>query len=77
MTAADTEGLRLKPALRDPDAVYRMLVAAHRGLTADKSAALNAALVLILANQTGDDDVVRQAIDLATATLDPAQTLTR
>lgn len=55
--------------LRDPDAVYRMIVEAHRGLSAEDSAALNAALVLILANQTGDDGVVRDAIALATKSL--------
>jgi Protein of unknown function (DUF2783) len=49
----------------DPDAAYRMLIDAHRGLSDDESAALNAKLVLILANQIGDIDVLRESIALA------------
>lgn len=63
--------LKTASALRDPDAVYRMIVEAHRGLSGEDSAALNAALVLILANQTGDDGVVRDAIALARKALRP------
>ena len=60
-----TTPLKTVSALRDPDAVYRTIVEAHRGLSADESAALNSALVLILANQAGDDGVVRDAVALA------------
>jgi hypothetical protein len=49
----------------DPDAAYRALVEAHRGLTDEQSNDLNARLVLILANHVGDLDVLRQAIALA------------
>jgi hypothetical protein len=49
----------------DPDAAFRMIVEAHRGLTEQESADLNARLVLILANQAGDAAVLRQAIALA------------
>jgi Protein of unknown function (DUF2783) len=49
----------------DPDAAYRLIVEAHRGLSEEDSAALNARLVLILANQAGDAEVLRQALDLA------------
>jgi hypothetical protein len=38
---------------------------AHRGLTDEQSADLDAALVLILANHIGDLDVLREAIALA------------
>lgn len=51
--------------LPDPDIAYRMLVDAHRDLTAEESEALNARLVLILANHVGDIDVLSQAITLA------------
>jgi Protein of unknown function (DUF2783) len=51
--------------LADPDRAYRMLIEAHRGLTDHQSAALNARLILILANQIGDLEVLRQAIALA------------
>jgi hypothetical protein len=51
--------------LPDPDRAYRMLIEAHRGLTDHQSAALNARLILILANQVGDLDVLRAAIALS------------
>ena len=57
----------------DPDAAYRLLIDAHRGLGDDDSAALNARLVLILANQIGDLDVLAQAIALATVSGSPAK----
>ena len=49
----------------DPDLAYRALIEAHRGLSEEESAALNTRLVLILANQIGDLDVLREAIALA------------
>lgn len=54
--------------LADPDAAYRLLAAAHRGLSEAQSAALNARLVLILANRIGDLDTLRAAIALARET---------
>ncbi len=53
------------PRFADPDAVYTMIVDAHRGLDAEASAALNARLVLILANHIGDAGVIREALDVA------------
>ncbi|MBN9042008.1 MAG: DNA topoisomerase IV [Rhizobiales bacterium 62-47] len=47
-----------------PDDAFRMVVEAHRGLDDDSSAALDAALVLILANHIGDIEVLREAIAL-------------
>ena len=49
----------------DPDAAYRMVVEAHRGLSDEDSAMLSAALVLILANHIGDSKVLGDAIALA------------
>jgi hypothetical protein len=49
----------------DPDAAYRLIVEAHRGLNDAQSADLDAALVLILANHIGDLGVLREAIVLA------------
>lgn len=49
----------------DPDAAYRLVVEAHRGLSDEGSAALDTALVLILANHIGDAQVLRDAIALA------------
>jgi hypothetical protein len=49
----------------DPDAAYRALVEAHRGLTEARSRAFDAALILVLANQLGDLSALREAIALA------------
>jgi hypothetical protein len=49
----------------DPDAAYRALIDAHRGLSDVESAALNVRLVLLLANHIGDLDVLCEAIALA------------
>lgn len=49
----------------DPDAAYRLIVEAHRGISDAQSADLDAALVLILANHIGNADVLREAIALA------------
>jgi hypothetical protein len=48
-----------------PDDAFRAVVEAHRGLSDEQSANLNAMLVLILANHIGDLDVLREAIALA------------
>jgi Protein of unknown function (DUF2783) len=48
-----------------PDDAFRAIVEAHRGLSEDQSADLNAVLVLILANHIGDPDVLGEAIALA------------
>jgi len=62
MSALKTE-LRLK----DPDAAYVALVEARRGLSEAEAAALDAKLVLILANHIGDLGVLNEAIALARA----------
>ncbi len=48
-----------------PDDAFRLVVEAHRGLSDENSAALDAALVLVLANHIGNIDVLREAIVLA------------
>ena len=53
------------PNIADVDAFYAALLAAHKGLSEAESHALNAQLVLILANHIGDTDVLRAALDLA------------
>lgn len=55
------------PNLRDPDAAYAALLAAHKGLSEAESQALNARLVLILINHLGDQEALKQALDLARA----------
>jgi hypothetical protein len=51
------------------DDFYQMLIDAHRDLTAEDSARLNARLILLLANHVGDLAVVREAIEQARAGL--------
>jgi uncharacterized protein DUF2783 len=58
-------GLSTRSNFADPDAAYRLIVEAHRGLSEAQSADLDAALVLVLANHIGDIDVLREAIVLA------------
>jgi hypothetical protein len=53
------------PNLRDHDGFYAELLAAHKGLTKEQSHALNAQLVLILANHVGDRQVLNEALGLA------------
>ncbi|KGJ20125.1 DUF2783 domain-containing protein [Paracoccus sanguinis] len=64
--------LNLSRNLPDGDNLYADLLAAHEGLTKAQSDALNARLILILANHIGDPQVLRQA--LAAAALKPEQT---
>ena len=51
-----------------PDDFYQALIDAHAGLTEPQSAALNARLILLLANQVGDFDTLRAAIAAAKET---------
>lgn len=62
----DTEvTLNTEPNIARPDDFYQALIDAHAGLTEVQSAALNARLVLLLANQVGDLDTLRAAIAAA------------
>jgi len=51
--------------LESPDDFYEALIDTHRDLSAADSHALNARLVLLLANHIGSLDVLRQALALA------------
>lgn len=57
--------LTLDPNLPDPDGFYAELLAAHDGLTKEESDALNARLILVLANHIGDREVLREALKAA------------
>ena len=57
--------LNTAPAAMDLDAMYERLIAAHAGLSEAQSHALNARLVLLLANHIGDMAVLQQAFDAA------------
>ncbi len=53
------------PNIADPDGFYADLIAAHEGLDEADSHALNARLVLVLANHIGDREVLAEALALA------------
>jgi hypothetical protein len=57
--------LRLDPNISRPDDFYEALMNLHRDLGEEQSAAVNARLILLLANHIGDLDVLKQAIALA------------
>ncbi len=57
--------LNLKPNLARPDAFYEKLLQAHDGLSVEQSAALNARLILTLANHVGDEQALEEAIAVA------------
>jgi len=59
--------LKTRPNIEDADGFYAALLALHEGHSKEESDALNARLVLILANHIGDRDVLQQAIEMAKA----------
>jgi hypothetical protein len=59
--------LILTPNIAAPDDFYAALLDAHEGLTEDQSAALNARLILVLANQIGDAARLTEALRVAAA----------
>lgn len=58
--------LNTAPNIPDPDGFYAELLGAHEGLSDADSTALNARLVLILANHIGDRAVLTEALAAAT-----------
>ncbi|HZT47730.1 MAG TPA: DUF2783 domain-containing protein [Hyphomicrobiaceae bacterium] len=62
-------GLQREANMADPDAVYAAIIEAHAGLSEAESAALNARLVLLLANHIGDAEVLREALAIGRKSL--------
>lgn len=62
--------LNTEPRLGDD--FYEALIETHRDLTLDQSHALNARLVLLLANHVGELDVLREALQAARDGAGPA-----
>jgi len=50
---------------QDADTFYEQLLDAHQGLDRDQSELLNARLILLLANQVGDAEVLRECVRAA------------
>ena len=76
MTPSEPQALILTPNFREPgrryfrdftpgDDFYEALIEAHNGLTDEQSEALNARLILLLANHIGDLRVLREALAAA------------
>ncbi|MEM8951912.1 MAG: DUF2783 domain-containing protein [Pseudomonadota bacterium] len=63
--------LNLSPNLKDADGFYDALIKAHLELSKEESDALNARLILILANHIGDPAILNQALQTASLAADP------
>lgn len=57
--------LIIEPHLDAPDDFYEALIDSHQGLSTEQSHALNARLVLLLANHVGSLPVLKQALEAA------------
>jgi hypothetical protein len=60
--------LVIEPNIADPDGFYARLLEAHERLESGQVHALNARLVLLLANHIGDEEVLKQALEAAKTT---------
>jgi hypothetical protein len=61
------------PHLQDADGFYEQLLDAHAGLSREQSELLNARLILLLANQVGDAQVLRKCLQAAALDKAPAK----
>lgn len=57
--------LKTHATIAHPDDVYELLIDMHEGLSEAESWQVNARLILLLVNQVGDEQVVREAIAAA------------
>ncbi len=57
--------MKTEPNIGDPDAFYAAWVSAQQNLSESESADYNARLVLLLANQIGDQAVLERCIHAA------------
>ncbi len=64
--------LNTQPHLQACDDFYEALIAAHSGLTPPESHAMNARLILLLANHIGDQATLLHALTLARGSTAPA-----
>jgi predicted ArsR family transcriptional regulator len=63
------KALTIEPNMGRPDDFYEALVEAHHDLSDEQSQALNAALILLLANHVGELEVLRDALRRARKTV--------
>ena len=57
--------MKTTPQWTDADGFYEQLLDAHHGLSPEESQALNARLILLLANQIGDAKVLSECVAAA------------
>jgi hypothetical protein len=57
--------LKLDANFTDPDAFYAALADAHRDRTPQQSERINARLIMLLANQVGDQQILEEALAIA------------
>lgn len=69
--------MKTDPHIPDPDGFYAAWVAAQEGLDETESADLNARLVLLLANQCGDQAVLLDCIAAARESGQPTEPIAR
>lgn len=62
MSRHDPAAMRTDPRIPDADGFYEALLAAHEGLADEESNDLNARLVLQLANQVAEQEVLLACI---------------
>lgn len=67
-----TAKLETRSRFPDPDRAFRLLIEARRGMSPEEAAALDARLVLLLANHIGDEGVLREAVNAAKSALEKA-----
>lgn len=72
MTTPDTRILNTEPNLERPDDFYEALIEMHRGLDEEESQAVNARLILLLANHIGTHETLLAAIAAARGEVVPA-----
>ncbi|WP_428680085.1 DUF2783 domain-containing protein [Reyranella sp.] len=70
MADITTGALRRTLNLARPDDVYNAIVDAHRDLNDEQCRAFDARLILLLANQVGDEAVLREALKAARETME-------
>ncbi|HRE20147.1 MAG TPA: DUF2783 domain-containing protein [Rhabdaerophilum sp.] len=64
-----SEALTTTSRFPDPDRAFRLLIEARRGFSTEEAAALDARLVLLLANHIGDEAVLVEAVRAARETM--------
>ncbi len=60
-----SDRLKTEQRIEDPDDFYQRLIELHRSLSDEQSHALNARLILLLANHVGDRAVLDEALAVA------------